>query len=63
MCNVFFLDNTQGHKEPSQDITEDDVGEANDTLDKDTLKVSAHSEAFDEAIETAIDDVGEILIL
>ena len=48
--------------ELSQDITEDDLVEANNILDKDTLKVSDQSEAFGEAFETHVDDDGEILI-
>lgn len=58
----FFLGTSSRHKEPSQDITEDDVGEANDVLDNDTPEVSDQTEAFEEAIETLIDDDGEILI-
>ena len=58
----FFLARTSRHKEHSQDVTEDDLGEADDALDKDTPKVSAQSEAFDEAIKTPSDDDEEILI-
>ena len=48
--------------EPSQDITGDDLGVAKDVPDKDILKVSGQTDDLQEALETLVDDDGEILI-
>ena len=48
--------------EPSQDITEDDLGVAKDVPDKDILKVSGQTDDLQEALETLVDDDEEILI-
>ena len=44
--------------ELGHDITEEETGEANDDLDKATLKVSDQTEASEEAFEELSDDDG-----
>ena len=62
MSDDDFRDISSVITELSQDITEDDSGVANDIHDRDTLEVSDQYEAFDDALETLVDDDREILI-